>query len=210
MKPDFSTTKAFIFDLDGTLIDSEKYHADGFAFAVEAASGYKITAQERREFFESHTTRYTPVLAARHGLALDVDDVLAKKREYVKTNFKTETFPDALEFVGKWRGKKRMALASNSPLKFVANALEDIGLSNAFETVCTADDVTHRKPEPEMYLLTLRRMNLAPSEVFVFEDSPAGVTAAQSAGCPVVMVENGAGRAVDGVKKYLWKELSQL
>lgn len=210
MTPDFHNhAEAFVFDLDGTLIDSEKYHAEGFALAVEALSGYRLTPAERREFFESHTGTFTPVLSERHGLDLDVVRVLEYKRAHVRKHFRTEVFPDAADFIAKWRSRKRLALASNSPRHFVRHALEEAGLTDCFETVCTADDVTHRKPDPEMYRLALRRLDLPPKAVLVFEDSPAGVTAAQNAGCAVVMVDNGAGRTVDGVPQYSWKELKE-
>jgi HAD superfamily hydrolase (TIGR01509 family) len=92
---------------------------------------------------------------------------------------------------------------------FVKQALVETRLIDLFESVVTADDVARRKPDPEMYELTLKSLNLAPEDVLVFEDSPAGVAAAQAAGCPVVMIENGAGRTVEGVPQYTWKELKQ-
>lgn len=202
--------EAFFFDLDGTLIDSEKYHADGFAQAVEMLSGYRITDGERREFFESHTRLFTPVLCDRHGLELDPDDVLEYKRIHVRDHFKTEVFPDAMEFIGRWRGRKRMALVSNSPRHFVEQALGEAGLMDVFEVVVTADEVTHRKPDPEMVQQALDRMDLQPDQVLVFEDSPAGVEAAAAAGCPVWLIENGSGRCVDGVSHWSWKELLAL
>ncbi len=208
MKPDLNSYKAFIFDLDGTLIDSEKYHAEGFAQAVEALSGYRITDGERREFFESHTNTFAPVLAMRHGLDLNTEAVLQYKREHVRRHFKTDVFPQAIHFIRKWRNRKRLSLASNSPRQFVKNALIEGGMIDLFETVCTADDVTHRKPDPEMYSLTLEWLGLAPAEVLIFEDSPSGVQAAQSAGCPVVMVETGGQRTVAGVEKFTWRDLS--
>jgi HAD superfamily hydrolase (TIGR01509 family) len=116
-------------------------------------------------------------------------------------------FPQAAQFIRRWRGRKRMALASNSPRAFVMNALVDGGMIDWFETVCTADDVTHRKPDPEMYLRTLEWLKLDPEEVLIFEDSPAGVRAAQAAGCPVVMIENGSGRTVEGVERFRWNDL---
>jgi len=181
----------------------------GFAHAVETLSGYQLTSAERREFFEAHTNVFTPVLAARHGLTLDPDEVLKHKRIHVDRHFRTEVLPGAPAFIDKWRKRIRMALASNSPRYFVKQALVESGLIDVFETVVTADDVTQRKPAPEMYKLTLKNLNLAPADVLVFEDSPAGVAAAQAAGCPVVMIENGAGRSVEGIARYTWKELKQ-
>ena len=209
MKTYLDEYKAFIFDLDGTLINSEKYHADGFAQAIEALSGYRLTPAERREFFETHTRAFTPVLAARHGLNIDSDAVLAHKRGHIDRNFKAEVLPGAAAFIEKWRDSMRLALASNSSRHFVKRALVDAQLIDVFETVITADDVTWRKPDPEMYELALKSLNLAPEDVMVFEDSPAGAAAAQAAGCPVVMIENGAGRAVEGIPQYTWKELKQ-
>jgi beta-phosphoglucomutase len=209
MKTYLDEYKAFIFDLDGTLINSEKYHADGFSHAVETLSGYQLTPAERREFFEGHTNIFTPILAARHGLELDPSAVLAHKRVHVDRNFKAEVLPGADGFIEKWKKCMRLALASNSPRHFVKRALVDSNLIDVFESVITSDDVIQRKPDPEMYELTLKNLKLKPEDVMVFEDSPAGVAAAQAAGCAVVMIENGAGRVVEGVPRYTWKELKQ-
>jgi len=209
MNLDLNQYEAFIFDLDGTLIDSEGYHADGFSLAVETLSGYQLTEAERREFFEGHTSTFAPVLAERHGLDLDPLEVLKHKRAHVRKHFRTNVFPQAISFINKWRRQKRLALASNSPKSFVRDALVEGRMIDLFEVVCTADDVTHRKPSPEMYELALERLGLEPSEVLVFEDSPAGVTSAQAAGCPVVLVDNGSGRSVEDVPQYTWRELKQ-
>lgn len=209
MKTYLDEYKAFIFDLDGTLINSERYHADGFAHAIEILSGYRMTPAERREFFESHTNLFTPVLAARHGLTLDPAIVMVQKQAHLDRHFKAEVLPGAATFIAKWRNNMRMALASNSVRCFVKRALVEAGLIDVFESVITADDVIRRKPDPEMYELTLKNLNLKPEDVMVFEDSPAGVAAAQAAGCTVVMIENGAGRSVEGVPQYTWKELKQ-
>ncbi len=206
---DLSQYEAFIFDLDGTLIDSEGYHADGFATAVKTVSGYEISDKERREFFEAHTSTFVPVLNKRHGLTMEYPEVLDHKRAHVQHHFRTNVFPQAISFISKWRGKKRLALASNSPKPFVRDALVEGRMIDLFEIVCTADDVTHRKPSPEIFQLVLERMKLEPAEVLIFEDSPAGVIAAQAAGCPVVMVDNGSERTVEGIEKHTWRELKQ-
>ena len=207
MKSYLGDYNAFIFDLDGTLINSEKYHADGFQHAVEALSGYRLTASERREFFESHTHLFTPVLAARHGVELDTEELLRLKRQHVDRHYRTEVLPGAQAFMDAWRKQVRMALASNSPRLFVKRALVEADWIDLFESVVTADDVPCRKPAPDMVLATLNNLDLKPEDVMIFEDSPAGVRAAQSAGCDVLMIDNGAGRVVEGVPKYTWKEL---
>jgi len=209
MKRYLGDYKAFIFDLDGTLINSEKYHADGFQHAVETLSGYRLTAPERREFFESHTHIFAPALAARHGLDLDTNEVLSLKRQHVDRHYQTEVLPGAQAFMAAWREEMRMALASNSPRAFVKRALVDAGWIDLFESVVTADDVSRRKPDPDMILATLHRLELRPEDVMIFEDSPPGVAAARAAGCDVLMIDNGAGRVVEGVPKYTWKELCE-
>ena len=63
--------EAFILDLDGTLIDSGKYHARAFADAVLEHSGYALTPSEHHEFFGSHSKWFARTLNERYGLALD-------------------------------------------------------------------------------------------------------------------------------------------
>ncbi len=208
MKLDLKQYKAFILDLDGTLIDSEKYHAEAFAYAIRTLSGYEISETERREFFESHTNTFVPILSKRHGLTVDAADVLQCKRDHVNAHFRVEVFPQAIHFIRKWKGRTRLALASNSPKSFVRNALVEGRMIDLFEAVHTADDVVNRKPDPEIYVLTLKSLGLTPAEVLAFEDSPAGVIAAKAAGCPVVMIENGSHRMVEGMEKCTWRDLA--
>ena len=120
--------EAFIFDLDGTLIDSEKYHARAFSDAVLEQSGYRLTPDEHREFFASHSSLFAQVLNERHGLKLDPHRVLEYKRRRVMEIFSVELFSDAREFLDRWHGKMRMALATNSPRAFVHPALKSFAV----------------------------------------------------------------------------------
>lgn len=207
MKPDLNQFEAFIFDLDGTLINSEKYHVAAFADAVKSQSGYEITEEEGREFFDMNTLAYVPILNERHGLKIDAEAALEAKRAHVEKNFKTEVFSYAVGFYHSWSKRKRIAMASNSPKLFVKNALVSARMIDWFEVVCTANDVEKRKPDPEMYLLTASLMNLKPEQILVFEDSRAGVEAAKAAGCSVVLMDNGSGRTYDDIEMFLWKDL---
>lgn len=182
---------AFVFDLDGTLIDSGKYHTQAFADAVLAHSGHILTTAERNEFFASHSARFARELNTRHGLGLDPTAVQHYKRRRMEEIFRPEPFPGAPEFVRRWRGRKRLALASNSPSAFVLPALEALGLHDDFECITTADEVVHRKPAPEMFTLTMRRLSIAPARTLVFEDQLIGVAAARAAGAYVIAIDNG-------------------
>ena len=84
-----------------------------------------------------------------------------------------------------------MGLATNSPLSFVDPALEEVGLLNFFDTITTADEVTHRKPDPEIIQITIQKLKTDPVNTLVFEDQLMGVDAARSAGAQVVAVDNG-------------------
>ncbi len=199
---------AFIFDLDGTLIDSERYHAQAFADAVLAQSGYRISPDEHLEFFGKHSAWFAAELNDRHGLTLVPELVVEKKRERVHEIFEARPFAGACEFLDHWLGKKPMALATNSPRDFVLPALEKADLLKYFDHVTTSDDVLCRKPHPEIVELTAQQLGVDPLQTLVFEDQLIGVQAARAAGACVVAVDNG--QSVDfpaDLELHTWREL---
>ncbi|HEY5654160.1 MAG TPA: HAD family phosphatase [Pontiella sp.] len=182
---------AFILDLDGTLIDSGKYHAQAFADAVLEQGGYTLKPHEHDEFFGSHSSRFAETLNRRYGLKLQPEKVLFRKRERVREIFVAEPFEGAREFLEQWYGKKPMALATNSPLSFVLPALEEADLYKYFDFITTASEVTHRKPNPEIIEVTIQKLQVDPLKTLVFEDQMIGLEAARAAGANVVAVDNG-------------------
>jgi len=84
----------------------------------------------------------------------------------------------------------KLGIASSSDSKWVKGHLSRLGLIEYFEVIHTSDDVTHTKPDPELYLLALKSLNLKPEDAIVFEDSPNGVSAAHQAGIFTVVVPN--------------------
>ncbi len=202
---------AFIFDLDGTLIDSGKYHAQAFAEAVLAHSGYRLTPDEKHEFFGKHSTWFSEELNARHGLELDPEKILAHKRARVQEIFSAELFDGAREFLEIWRDKIPMALATNSPRSFVVPALEAADVLNFFDCIITADEVRRRKPDPEIVEITVQKIQADPLKTLVFEDQLIGIEAARKAGTQVVAVDNGQPVIFPpDVAVYRWKELLKL
>jgi HAD superfamily hydrolase (TIGR01509 family) len=183
--------EAFILDLDGTLIDSGKYHAQAFADAVFEQSGYKLKSAEHHEFFGSHSTWFSRTLNERYALGLDPERVLESKRVRMREIFRVELFDGVHEFLGFWHGKRPMALATNSPRSFVRPSLEEADLTKYFDCIVTSDDVTHRKPDPEMFEFAVQRLCVDPLRTLVFEDQMIGIEAARTAGVQVVAVDNG-------------------
>ncbi len=193
---------AFILDLDGTLIDSGRYHAQAFADAVMDQSGYALTSTERHEFFAKHSTWFAQTLNERHGLRLDPAKVLARKRERVQEIFVAELFSGAREFLEFWHGKKPMALATNSPLAFVQPALEEADVMKYFECITT---------DPEIVEITIQRLGADPLKTLVFEDQLNGIEAARTAGAQVVAVDNNQPvRYPVDVAVHTWHELLKL
>ena len=182
--------EAFIFDLDGTLIDSGKYHAQAFADAVLLQSGYTLKPYEHHEFFGKHSSWFAEDLNERYGLKLDPAKVLKEKRERVQEIFVAELFSGSREFLELWYGKKPMALATNSPLSFVEPALKEAGVFNFFDCITTASDVKKRKPDPEIISVTVQNLQVDPQKTLVFEDQLIGIEAARNAGAKVIAVDN--------------------
>lgn len=202
---------AFIFDLDGTLIDSGKYHARAFADAVLEQGAYRLTPDEHHEFFASHSKPFARVLNARHGLRLDPERVLERKRQRMKKIFRVDLFDGARAFLEKWRGIKPMGLASNSPFCFVDPALKEADLQGFFNSVVTADDVSRRKPDPEMFEIASQQLQADPLNTLVFEDQLMGIEAARAAGAQVVAVDNGQPVLFpETVPVMTWKALMEL
>ncbi|MEN7973652.1 MAG: HAD family phosphatase, partial [Verrucomicrobiota bacterium] len=193
---------------DGTLIDSGKYHARAFADAVLEQSGYALTPNEHDEFFASHSKPFSSVLNKRYGLELEPEKVLSQKRRRMEEIFIAELFAGAHEFLEKWHRKKPMALATNSPLSFVAPTLEEAGLMDYFECITTANDVENRKPAPDIIEVTTQKLRVDPLDTLVFEDQLIGIEAARTAGAHVVAVDNGQSvQFPSDVPVATWKEL---
>ncbi|MBN2448749.1 MAG: HAD family phosphatase [Lentisphaeria bacterium] len=203
---------AFVLDLDGTLIDSEKYHRQALREALRELAGYVLTPQDEREFVGNTSFSLATRIARREGLAVDPAVVARRQEELLGSLFRAELFPFAGEVVRHWASRLPLALASNSPAWFVHRALRETGLAPCFRTVVTVDDVVRRKPAPDMILRCLDGLGTAAPRTTVFDDSEVGLAAALAAGCPAVLVDNGrVGLPVvvpEGVRVATWSALA--
>ncbi|MBS4206612.1 HAD-IA family hydrolase [Bacillus sp. FJAT-50079] len=103
----------------------------------------------------------------------------------------------------------RTAVASSSSKDWIETHMKRLGIRDYFDFICTADDVSKIKPDPELYQTVLDYFNIHPNEAVVFEDSPNGSLAAIKAGIPCVIVPNEATKILTFDERVLFKMKSK-
>jgi HAD superfamily hydrolase (TIGR01509 family) len=181
---------AVIFDLDGTICDSEPFIAAAAAEALRRRYGITVTRDDFSPFVGAGDDRFITGGAAAHGVTADlaVDKPLTYAVYLELISGALQPVPGALAFIDRLReAGLRVALATGSDGPKLRGNLEAIGLPEAaFETVVSAEDVTRKKPDPETFLVAIARLGLAPERCLVVEDARNGVLAGRAAGCEVL------------------------
>ncbi|OPJ64205.1 beta-phosphoglucomutase [Clostridium oryzae] len=179
--------KACIFDLDGVIVDTAKYHylawkrlADEFGFDFTEEQNERLKGVSRMKSLD--------ILLEIGGLAVDDQtklELAEKKnewyREYISKMTKEEILPGAKEFLEVLRLKEyKIALGSVS--KNAMTILGNVDLINKFDVIIDGNKVTKAKPDPEVFLSGARELGVPPEKCVVFEDAQAGIEAAINAG----------------------------
>ena len=178
-----------LFDLDGTLVDTEPQY-DAF---WGSQGGRVLGVANEIEFARKVKGQTLKGILATHFANVD-KSVHEKIEQELYTFESTMRFPlfdgvlEALEFL-KAQGIKT-ALVTSSPPKKLQYALEQTGLKKYFDTTVCAADVSEGKPSPQCYLLASQKLGSSPEECVVFEDAVAGLKSGNSAGMKVVGVKS--------------------
>jgi beta-phosphoglucomutase family hydrolase len=180
----------YIFDLDGTLIDTMPLHYRAWDEAMKRA-GLKATLDE--DLFYSlggvPTRRVAELIGQHYGLKLDADRVFHEKEAlFGELQADARLIEPVVAFARKAAKTHPLAVASGGPREIVRRSLELTGLAPLFNAVVTADDVVHGKPAPDMFLLAAKLLGVEPTRCLVFEDAEPGIKAALAAGMQVVRV----------------------
>jgi len=176
---------AVLWDLDGTLLDSEEYHWQAWQQTMQSA-GRPITRDEFVATFGLRNDEILPPWLGASATAGDIARVSLEKEQLYRKLLREGgigPLPGAADWVRRLHAEGwRQAIASSAPRENVDVVLEAIGLASFFQTVVSAEDVTAGKPDPQVFLIAAERLGVPPSRCVVVEDAPAGVEAARRAG----------------------------
>jgi len=200
---DCRRVRALLFDLDGTLVDTES-HTDQAIEAVVArhgVTGFTLPATETRGRTWAHVAE---VIRARTRIELPAAMLTAELLTYWNAaTADAQPIPGAPEALRAAAARKlKLAVVSSSPRAVIERILERLGLAHLVDPGARVggDDVHNGKPDPEGFLMAARALGVEPDDALVFEDSRAGLLAARAAGmrsmfitcCATDIAENAA------------------
>jgi beta-phosphoglucomutase-like phosphatase (HAD superfamily) len=192
---------AYIFDCDGTLIDSMPLHLEAWRAAL-ASHGFDpaaFTLEMHHRYAGMPGVAIVSDLNDRFGTALDPAAVEADKVAwYLAHHSDVRAIEPVVAVARAARGRLPMAVASGSDAGIVVDSLRAVGILEWFATVITPADVARGKPAPDMFLLAAERMGVAPERCLVFEDGHLGIAAAEAAGMATVFIPADAFAGHDG------------
>ena len=182
----------YIFDLDGTLVDTMPLHYRAWNRAMQHAGLKEELSEDLFYSLGGMPTRgVAKVFADHYGLTIDVEKVFHQKEAlFFELRTEMKLIEAVVSLARKAAGRIPMSVASGGPRDIVRHTLELMGLRELFPVVVTPEDVTHGKPAPDMFLLAAKRMGVAPEKCLVFEDAEPGIKAAEAAGMKWVRVES--------------------
>jgi beta-phosphoglucomutase len=178
--------KGFIFDLDGVIVDTAKYHYLAWRKLANEL-GFEFTKEQNEMFKGVSRKRCLEILLDIGGIEAtqeQFDTWMVEKNidylEYIEKMDESEILPKVKKVL-KYLKKKEQPIALGSASKNAVPILEKVGLLSYFDTIVDGNNVTKAKPDPEVFLLAAEQLGVKPQDCIVFEDAVAGIEAANRA-----------------------------
>ncbi len=188
--------KACIFDLDGVIVDTAKYHYLAWKRLAKEL-GFEFTEKDNEQLKGVSRMESLEILLRVGNIKIDdpkIKEQLADKKngwyvEYINQMTKDEILPGVLDFL-KLLKENGIKIAIGSASKNTMTILRRIELDDYFDVVIDGTKITKAKPDPEVFLKAAEELNIAPEGCCVFEDAVAGIEAAKRAGMKCIGVGN--------------------
>jgi beta-phosphoglucomutase len=187
MKP-----KAFIFDLNGTMIDDMQYHSAAWFSILNDDLNANLTREEvNRQMYGKNEELLDRIFGKGRFTKAQVADISTKKEQNYQTAFRPYLqliagLPALLEKASAY--DISMAIGSAAIPFNIDFVLDNLQIRHYFQAIVSADDVTVSKPDPETFTKAARILGVSPETCIVFEDAPKGVEAAQRAGMSSIVL----------------------
>jgi HAD superfamily hydrolase (TIGR01509 family) len=184
---------AFLFDLDGTLVDSERENIES---VVRAARRHGVEmSEEERQFVIGHSWNEIHGMVARnHALAVPmhqlIAEAVAEKRALIAVSG-FRPLPGAVNAVKRFARTSKLAVVTGASTAEAIDALVGIGVRDYMAVLVAAEDYTQGKPAPEPYAQAIARLGVDPKQSIAIEDATPGILSARAAGARVIAVRAG-------------------
>ena len=183
--------KAFIFDLDGTIVNTELTHYKAWERTLLNNGLAEFTLDTFLKYVGTSNEKVASDYAGTDGCSKSVIElVLEKQAIYLELIPEIQLCSGVREILSRFENQMVMAVASSSHQREVREILELHGLADYFSQVVCGDMVERKKPHPEIYLKTQALLNVPVQECVAFEDSSHGLNAAKNAGMYGVAIPN--------------------
>jgi beta-phosphoglucomutase len=179
--------KACLFDLDGVIVDTAKYHYLAWKRLANEL-GFDFTEEDNERLKGVSRMKSLEILLEIGGVSFDEktkEELAAKKNawyvEYISSMDSSEILSGVLHFLKELK-ENDIKISLGSVSKNAMSILSNVGIVDYFDAVIDGTKITHAKPDPEVFLKGAAELGVAPENCVVFEDAQAGIEAAINAG----------------------------
>ena len=182
--------KAFLFDLNGTMIDDMSFHIRAWDTLLNELGAGISTDRVKKECYGKNHELLERIFPGRFT-EREKDQISTNKEKKYQQEFRPfmQLISGLHDFLKRAHKKKVKMAIGSAAIQFNINfVLDELHIRDFFSCFVSADDVQYSKPDPETYLKCARVLNIEPADCIVFEDTPKGVEAAANAGMQAIVI----------------------
>ncbi|MEJ7770168.1 MAG: beta-phosphoglucomutase family hydrolase [Chitinophagaceae bacterium] len=183
--------KAFLFDMDGTMVDNMQYHLQAWQKIVAEAGSVMEGEEMFKELYGKNTEILTRILGTNKFTISEIKEMADRKDAYYREIYGPHAvlIPGLREFLTEAKNQQiSLAIASATLNKNVQFVIDKLSLQTFFDVIISGSDVSISKPDPETFLKAAKGLGILPSNCVVFEDVPKGIEAAMRADMKAVVL----------------------